>query len=82
MSDAVSFAEINEQHVELLPGRTVMSTILLTEGGGTGGNGGDGTGGIGATVLGGIGILAEGVSTTGSGIGGAGGAVNPPAPTS
>lgn len=79
MSDAVSFAEIDEQRVELLPERTVMSTIFLTDGE-TGGNGGDGVGGIGATVLGGIGILAEGNSITGSGIGGAGGAVNPPAP--
>lgn len=81
MSDAVSFAEINEQQVELLPERTVMSTIFQTEGGQTGGNGGDGTGGIGIPILSGIGILAEGTSSAGDGMGGAGGAVNPaPAP--
>lgn len=38
MSDAVSFAEIDEQLVELLPERTVMSAIVLTDGG-AGGNG-------------------------------------------
>jgi hypothetical protein len=29
MPDALSFIEINEQHVELLPARTVMSLINL-----------------------------------------------------
>ncbi len=76
MSDAVSFAEIDEQQVELLPERTVMSTICLAEP--TGGNGGDGTGGIGTDVLSGIGVLSPGTAITGSGIGGAGGAVVPP----
>ncbi|MGH3885864.1 MAG: hypothetical protein ACRDSZ_04715 [Pseudonocardiaceae bacterium] len=76
MSDAVSFAEIDEQQVELLPERTVMSTIFLAEGE-TAGDGGDGVGGIGGAVLSGIGILAEGNAITGSGIGGAGGAINP-----
>ena len=75
MSDAVSFAEIDEQRVELLPERTVMSTIFLVEGE-TGGAGGDGVGGVGANVLGGIGILSPGNAITGSGIGGAGGAIN------
>ncbi len=80
MSDAVSFAEIDEQHVELLPERTVMSTIFLAEGE-TGGAGGNGAGGIGANVLGGIGILSPGTANVGNGYGGAGGAVNPaPAP--
>lgn len=79
MSDAVSFAEIDEQHAELLPERTVMSTIFLTDGE-TGGAGGDGTGGIGGNVLSGIGILSPGVAGAGNGTGGAGGAVNPPAP--
>ncbi len=37
MSDALSFAEIAGQHVELLPVRTVLST------GGAGGPGGDAT---------------------------------------
>lgn len=31
MSDALSFAEIVGQHVELLPARTVMSLFRLTE---------------------------------------------------
>jgi hypothetical protein len=78
MSDAVSFAEIDVQHVELLPQRTVMSTIFLVQGE-TGGNGGDGTGGMGANVLSGIGLLAQGTAGAGNGTGGAGGAVNPPA---
>ena len=78
MSDAVSFAEIDEQRVELLPQRTVMSTAFLTDGG-TGGNGGDAAGGIGANLLSGIGILAEGNAGAGNGTGGAGGAINPPA---
>lgn len=76
MSDAVSFAEIDEQHVELLPERTVMSTFTLGEP--SGGDGGDGVGGIGTDALSGIGILAPGTAVTGSGIGGAGGAVVPP----
>lgn len=66
MSDAVSFAEIDEQQVELLPERTVMSTFCLGE---PGGNGGDGTGGIGTDVLSGIGVLAPVTAITGSGIG-------------
>jgi hypothetical protein len=77
MSDAVSFAEINEQQIELLPQRTVMSMIFQTQGGQTGGNGGDGKGGIGANLLSGIGILAEGTAGAGNGSGGAGGAINP-----
>ncbi len=82
MSDAVSFAEIDEQQVELLPERTVMSTLFLADGP-TGGAGGNGTGGVGVPILSGLGILAEGTSSAGDGIGGAGGAVtiNPaPAP--
>jgi hypothetical protein len=80
MSDTASFAEIDEQRVELLPERTVMS-LLSMAGGPSGGDGGDGTGGIGADVLSGIGILSPGTAITGSGIGGAGGAINPaPAP--
>jgi hypothetical protein len=80
MSGAVSFAEINEQHVELLPERTVMSLVAMGEGS-TAGNGGDGTGGVGAAVLSGIGILSPGTAITGSGVGGAGGAINPAPPT-
>jgi hypothetical protein len=49
MSDELSFAEIDGQHVELLPARTVLSMISL-EGprGGDAGNGGQGgKGGVG-----------------------------------
>jgi len=43
MSDALSFAEIDGQHVELLPARTVMSMFSAGgDGGGRGGNGGGG----------------------------------------
>jgi len=31
MSDALSFAEIDEQQVELLPERTIMSTIFISQ---------------------------------------------------
>lgn len=42
MSDALSFAEIDVQRVELLPARTVLSSL-----GGDGGWAGDGFGGFG-----------------------------------
>ena len=46
MSDALSFVEIDGQHVELLPARTVMSMFSLDGGdGGYGGNGGSADGG-------------------------------------
>jgi hypothetical protein len=59
MSDALSFTEIDGQHVELLPARTVLSLagIAKTGGGvcggsgGVGGNGGDAYGGIGVNAL-------------------------------
>ena len=38
MSDALSFAEVDGQHVELLPARTVMSMFACHDGGGRGGN--------------------------------------------
>ncbi len=44
MTDALSFTEIDAQHLELLPARTVLS--LFTAGGG-GSKGGDATGGTG-----------------------------------
>jgi hypothetical protein len=50
MSDALSFAEIDGQHVELLPARTVLSTF--SAGGGPRGGGagtGAGTGAPGVT---------------------------------
>ncbi|HXT45039.1 MAG TPA: hypothetical protein VN748_13140 [Pseudonocardiaceae bacterium] len=59
MPDALSFTEIDGQHVELLPARTVLSltgSIAKTGGqcggnGGVGGNGGDAYGGIGVNLL-------------------------------
>ncbi|MDQ3761132.1 MAG: hypothetical protein M3460_05375 [Actinomycetota bacterium] len=54
MSDALSFAEIDGQHVELLPARTVLS-MFATGGprGGDAGNGGmGGTGGEGGDAKG------------------------------
>jgi hypothetical protein len=52
MTDALSFAEIDAQHLELLPARTVLSLFATGGGakggdagnGGPGGYGGDGTG--------------------------------------
>lgn len=79
MSNAVSFAEIDAQQVELLPERTVMSVLFLAEGE-TAGSGGDGAGGIGGNVLGGIGVLSPGTANVANGIGGAGGAINPGKP--
>jgi hypothetical protein len=69
MSDAMSFAELDGQHVELLPSRTVLSLIAMTGDGGTatGGNGGTnngnntggngGTGGAGGAATGGPGLI-------------------------
>ena len=57
MFDALSFTEIDGQHVELLPSRTVLSLFSTGGGGvcggtgGTGGNGGDAYGGIGVNAL-------------------------------
>ncbi|MGH3833881.1 MAG: hypothetical protein ACRDRS_26155 [Pseudonocardiaceae bacterium] len=76
MSDALSFAEIDGQHVELLPARTVMS--LFAAGGGdthnVGGNGGKGAGGIGvvASVLP-ITLFGNQSNGAGNGTGGPGG---------
>jgi hypothetical protein len=75
MSDALSFAEIDEQHLELLPARTVMSMFSVDCGcgGGEGGNGGDAQGGLGINILSGIGILGTGVASAGDAFGGNGG---------
>lgn len=74
MSDALSFAEIDGQHMELLPARTVMSTFTM--GGGDGGtsSGGNGQGGVNAPILSGRAILGTVNYVGGSGIGGASGA--------
>ena len=80
MSDALSFTEIDGQHVELLPARTVMSTFRAggEEGGdgGYGGNGGNAQGGVGVNVLSGLGVLGTGSASGGDAAGGNGGSAN------
>ena len=73
MSDAVSFVEIDGQHVELLPARTVMS---MFHAGNSGGNGGNGQGGVGVNLLAGIGVLGTGAASAGDGAGGDGGSAD------
>ncbi len=81
MSDALSFAEIAGQQVELLPARTVLSLFNLGGGGarggngGTGGAGGQGRGGIGLNVLN-IDAFGDQTNSAGDGNGGAGGDAN------
>ncbi len=84
----LSFAEIDSQHVELLPARTVMSIFTLGGGvNGSGGDGGDGKGGpvacavsIGdltaalGLILGSGAAEGNGSSCNSTGTGGAGGA--------
>lgn len=68
MSDAMSFAELDGQHVELLPSRTVLSLVgMVGDANGAGGTGGTdsgnntggagGTGGHGGDATGGTGII-------------------------
>lgn len=84
MSDALSFADIDGQHVELLPARTVMSMFRACGcgggesggDGGTGGNGGNAQGGLGINVLSGLGVLGTGTASAGDATGGNGGAAN------
>ena len=82
MFDALSFGEIEDQHVELLPARTVLSTIRVKSGGacvgghgGTGGNGGEGEGGLGVNLLN-IVLFDEQHNEAANGYGGAGGSAN------
>lgn len=73
MSDALSFAEIDGQHVELLPARTVLSLFSLAGDSGTsgtsgtsgvvGGDGGDGGGATATATAGGDGGGGDGGST-------------------
>ena len=83
MSDALSFAEIDSQHVELLPARTVLSLFSTgncgcggggSSTGGHGGAGGSAQGGLCINILSGIGILGTGTASAGDATGGAGGA--------
>jgi hypothetical protein len=81
MSDALSFAEIDSQRVELLPARTVLSLFNTMGGsdrggnGGTGGAGGQGRGGIGVNLLN-IDLFGDQTNSAGDGVGGAGGHAN------
>jgi len=84
MPDALSFTEIDGQHVELLPARTVLSltgSIAKTGGGQCGGNGG--TGGNGGDAYGGVGVNALNIilqphqfNEAANAYGGAGGSAN------
>src|SRR6476646_7879880 len=74
MSDALSFVEIDGQHVELLPARTVMSTFSMHEC--EAGNGGSAQGGLGINLLSGIGILGTGIASAGDATGGNGGSAD------
>lgn len=74
MSNALNFAEIDEQRVEFLPARTVMTVLGNITGGGSGDDGGTaGNGGHGNT--GGQGVGGQGVG--GQGVGGPGGVAHP-----
>ncbi|HYZ38345.1 MAG TPA: hypothetical protein VE673_16795 [Pseudonocardiaceae bacterium] len=81
MSDALCFVEIDGQHVELLPARTVMSLLHTGGNGGRGGNagqagnGGAGRGGIGVNLLN-IDLFGDQDNSAGDGTGGAGGHAN------
>ena len=77
MSDALSFVEIDGQHVELLPARTVLSCCGGGGGkGGVGGDGGNAQGGVGINLLSGIGVLGTGTASAGDAVGGAGGSAD------
>jgi len=81
MSEVLSVVEIDGQHVELLPARTVMSMFSVGGNGGrggnagAGGNGGYGRGGIGVNLLN-IDLFGDQKNSAGDGIGGAGGHAN------
>jgi hypothetical protein len=67
MSESLSFAEIEGQHVELLPARTVLSLMFTTP---HGGNGGAGYGGIGINQGNGALNGAHQTNVAGGGFGG------------
>lgn len=78
MSDSLSFIEIDGQHAELLPARTVLSMINKAHGGCQAGNGGDAYGGIGINLLNINGLLGHGDQTNSAAnaYGGNGGSCN------
>jgi hypothetical protein len=72
MFDALSFTEIDEQHVELLPARTVMSLFDMTGGKGgscnqTNRDAGSANGALGVAVLDNINALNN-ISVVGNGL--------------
>jgi hypothetical protein len=69
MSDTVNFAELDGQHVELLPARTVLSMFSADDGG----IASDGTPGIGTL---GIKVLNIPLGGNSNGVGGAGTSAN------
>lgn len=74
MSDVLDFGEIDDQHVELLPVRTVMSMFRPCIGGGTDQTTANGDGGGGGTANGGGAVQYLFFSDAGDGgTGGAGG---------
>ena len=64
MSDTVSFTELDGQHVELLPARTVLSLFSAADGG-SAGNGTDAVGKLGINFLG-IPLIPGGGNAVGS----------------
>ena len=75
MSDTLNFAQLDGQHVELLPARTVMSLFSVDGDPGTPGSGGPGAPGTGHNQ-GGISTGGQ-VESEGQGIPGQDGSANP-----
>jgi hypothetical protein len=68
MFDAFSVTELDAQHVELLPARTVLSLMLTSHGGGGGGHGlgNGGGGGAGGNGGGAISVNAGNLNNVGN----------------
>ncbi|MDQ4102676.1 MAG: hypothetical protein M3186_02765 [Actinomycetota bacterium] len=64
MSDTVSPTELDGQHAELLPARTVLSMFSTGSDGGVGGNGENAVGKLGVNVLG-VPLIPGGGNATG-----------------
>jgi hypothetical protein len=75
MSDTLSFSELDEQHVQLLSARTVLSLLSLSGGGHGGTNGHNGSSHNGISFGSGTNINIGGsqLNIAGKGIGGQGG---------
>lgn len=71
MSDAVSFAELEAQHVEVLPARTVLSTLTAP---GESANNGTDAPSVGSIAMAVLGINQGGDGADGTNTGGNGGA--------